>query len=344
MNDAAGVDPAARIRGPDLHARRLHGRVAASAGEPIGALDYSGAATEGGLGLKPIRPAAIDQWLGSGRDVIAGHRGAAGRRLEWRDDGQFVFGRIDVAESGTEDTTLEDAASTAYASVFATLGDRGRPQLLRVWNYVPRINADQGGLERYRRFNLGRQRAFAAAGEDAFTQAPAACAVGRDAGPLTVCFLASRRPWRRIENPRQVSAYRYGAHYGPASPSFSRATLGVMDDDHLALLISGTASIVGQESCHPGDPARQTVETLANLRAVIDAAHGVGSARFELGTMALTIYLRNPRDWPVVERALREALGDEAALRDAVAVQADICRADLLVEIEAHAVRPGALR
>ena len=38
------------------------------------------------------------------------------------------------------------------------------------------------------------------------------------------------------------------------------------------LLIGGTASIVGEDSTHVGDPAGQVEETVANLSALIAAA------------------------------------------------------------------------
>src|SRR5262249_5729347 len=103
------------------------------------------------------------------------------------------------------------------------------------------------------------------------------------------------------------------------------------------LFISGTASIVGHRTVHPGDVAAQTRETLTNIEALLDEANRVSEplrthGRFGLETLACKVYVRNSADLPVVQSQLEPVLGAEAHL---VYLQADICRPDLLVEIEA---------
>ena len=120
---------------------------------------------------------------------------------------------------------LAALAQRAYRDLFEALEQTGCAHLLRVWNYLPQINADGGGLERYRQFNAGRQQAFIEAGQAAFEGAPAACALGIHQGALCIRFLAGRVAPLPIENPRQVSAYRYPPTYGPRAPTFSRAAL-----------------------------------------------------------------------------------------------------------------------
>ncbi|MBA3624992.1 MAG: hypothetical protein H0W48_11195, partial [Methylibium sp.] len=104
----------------------------------------------------------------------------------------------------------------------------------------------------------------------------------------------------------------------------------------------GTASIVGHASRHLGDVEAQVRETLVNLQAVLDAAHARGSARFALPALDCTIYVRRAGDAPRVRAVIEAVLGiDSRAARSAVCLEADICRADLLVEIEAHAFAAG---
>jgi hypothetical protein len=62
--------------------------------------------------------------------------------------------------------------------------------------------------------------------------------------------------------------------------------------------------------------------------------------------MIYTVYVRRADDLAVVREVFERAVGaDSAAARDAVYLQADICRDELLVEIEAHGFavhgRPG---
>ena len=75
---------------------------------------------------------------------------------------------------------------------------------------------------------------------------------------------------------------------------------------------------------------------------MIDSAHQRCSARFDLSTATCTLYVRHPGDAGVVRREFEAAVGaDSPAVRSAVFLQADICRADLQIEIEAHAFAPG---
>ncbi|MEO6280433.1 hypothetical protein [Roseateles sp.] len=285
--------------------------------------------------LGPTQP-WVDAWLTRGGALRSGRSGS----VQWRTDGHWAFGQLNLPEA---QGSLEQAAYRAYRDVFAALEDCGCPQLLRLWNYLPRINADGGGLERYRQFNIGRQQAFMDAQRDPFDGAPAACALGTAGatpGGLSVRFLAGRLAPKPVENPRQVSAYRYSRAYGPRAPTFSRAALADAGGGQLALLVSGTASIVGEHSVHHGDVVAQTQETLRNLQAVIDSAHRGCSARYRLADLHPTVYVRHAADAVVVGQVLAQA---EPSWRDAPCVQADICRADLLVEIEAHAFAPGAL-
>lgn len=248
-------------------------------------------------------------------------------------DGRLLFGHVAVDEPAPGG--LQAAARQAYAAIFALLGRHDCAFPLRFWNYVPHINRTLDGLERYRHFNVGRQEAFLAAGRAAFAGAPAACAIGTQHAPLRVVFLAARDAPLPIENPRQVSAYDYPAQYGPRSPTFSRASLALAGKP--VLFISGTASIVGHRSLHAGDAAAQTRETFVNLAAVVDAANTkLPQPALALDRLAYTVYVRRPADLAVVRAQFLLAVGAQSdAARRAVFLQGDICRGELLVEIEA---------
>jgi len=281
----------------------------------------------------------VDVWTSAG-PVIEGRSG----RVRWRRNERWLFGAVELDEA-REGCGLAELARMAYRDIFATLRETDCAHLQRLWNYLPGINADGGGLERYRQFNSGRQIAFLDAGYAAFEGAPAACAIGTRSGPFCVRFLAGTVPPLPVENPRQVSAYHYPSAYGPRSPTFSRAALVQPAEGQVALLISGTASIVGHASVHIGDVVAQTRETLTNLHAVIDAAHAKTSARFPLAEMDCTIYVRHAEDAPLIREVFDAAVGPTSrAARSAVVLEADICRSDLLVEIEGHGFASGELR
>lgn len=243
-------------------------------------------------------------------------------------DGGILFGCVQLNEADH----LDVAAHLAYCRIFDFIDGHGYPHLLRAWNYFPRINAEAHGLERYRTFNIGRHQAFAARGRATGTDAPAACALGALSGPFTVYFIAARQPGLPVENPRQTSAYHYPLQYGPRSPTFSRAMLMRSARDPI-LFMSGTSSVVGHETLHAGDAVGQINETVANIKALLEQAGSGGgeNARVDRKNLLLKAYLRHPSDLSVVEECLARTFGQRA---HAVYLQADICRSDLLVEVE----------
>jgi chorismate lyase/3-hydroxybenzoate synthase len=187
----------------------------------------------------------------------------------------------------------------------------------------------QEGTERYRSFCAGRYESFARHGYALRTDLPAASAVGMRGHGYQAYFLASRTPGVQIENPRQVSAYDYPPQYGRRSPSFSRATV-LRDGDESLVFIAGTASILGHETKHHGDVCKQTEETIRNIALVL------GAAEMKLDDLVMAkAYVRRADDCEAVRSHLRAALGDTPVLY----VLADICRADLLVEVEGVARR-----
>ncbi len=279
--------------------------------------------------LSPDEPLAV--LLRAGGPVSAGHHGT----VSWREAGPLLFGqvRLDEAAFGPDQASrLMDLTAAAYRDLFATLDARGFGTLARVWNYLPEINLETHGLERYRQFNAGRQVAFAASGRPLVGNVPAACALGTRHGPVSIAFLAAKGEFVPVENPRQVSAYHYPRDYGDRSPTFSRAGILRLPGREL-LFVSGTAAIVGHRSLHPDDVVAQTRETLANLRSVVAvAAQRATGDPLSLEALDFTVYLRRAGDIDPVRAVIAETLG---GLPRCVFVEADVCRADLLVEIEA---------
>jgi chorismate lyase / 3-hydroxybenzoate synthase len=263
-------------------------------------------------------------------------------RIRYRHTADLLFGSIELQEAdfppaggAATATALQHATELAYGEIFALLDALGHRHLLRVWNYLPRINVETAGSERYRQFNAARQNAFIASGRPVTGNVPAACALGSPNGsPLVIYFLAGREPPIVVENPRQVSAYHYPPAYGARSPTFSRASLSHPGAAGM-LFVAGTASIVGHETVHVGDAAAQTLETLANIAALVeDANRAAGATRFRLERLQYKVYIRHPEDFPKVDAQIRTVLAPSVQV---VYLQAQICRSDLLVEIEATA-------
>ncbi|MHB8237227.1 MAG: chorismate transformation enzyme, FkbO/Hyg5 family [Acidithiobacillus ferrivorans] len=228
---------------------------------------------------------------------------------------------------------IQSCAQEAYQQIFTLLQESGHLHLLRVWNFLPDINGVTHGLEHYRQFNIGRQNSFIT--HNRLTEEnsiPAASAIGTSSANLVVHFLAGQHKSAALENPRQISAYCYPKKYGPCSPTFSRGGWLNLDQQH-ALFISGTASIVGHDTLHIGDVAAQTQESIRNISAVIDEANRIaGHHLYKLNTLNYRVYFRNIADLFIIQTELNRLI---APATKTLYIQADICRSELLVEIEA---------
>lgn len=248
--------------------------------------------------------------------------------VQWASDDELLFGAINVAEI---DGDIQQAARHAYARMSTHVATRGFPHMLRIWNYFDAITVGEGDTERYREFCVGRAQGL---GDFSTELLPAATAIGRSDAErvLQVYWLAAKAPGRPVENPRQISAYRYPRQYGPQSPSFARAMLPPTLN-HTPLLLSGTAAVVGHSSQHEGELLKQIDETFNNFDALLAAARQRQPAlpsRFGAGTR-LKVYVRDAADLPLVERALKERLGDAVPH---IILHAAICRRELAIEID----------
>lgn len=291
------------------------------------------------VGLDPLGPAdVIEVWRAAGT-VRTGNAGP----IRFAADEQHLAGVLEIDER--EHGGLAGAAEAAYAAILRFQAHSPFPHLLRMWNYLDGINRGAGDDERYKQFCIGRAAAFSARAAGALAGRfsgkhpalrpgcgfPAATAIGRrDGSPvLQIYWLAGRTPGAALENPRQMSAYRYPREYGPAAPTFSRAMLAPGG----LLLVSGTASIVGHASRHPGSVRDQLRETLANLSSLIERAATIEPALpRHLGPRTrLKIYLRDGAAAELAAAHLAEHLPPGAQF---LMLRADICRAELLVEVD----------
>ena len=284
--------------------------------------------------LQGERAAIHEAWVVDQATVQGNSEG-----IVWRRAGDLLFGVITlwepVASPNSTVSALRNLTEQAYQRLFRLLDQQGLPHLWRAWNYIPDIHGEQAGLERYRQFNLGRGDAFERCSRSVTEQVPAACALGLAEGPLSIAFLCGASPLVPIENPRQVSAYRYPSHYGPRSPTFSRAALAYLGSQEL-FFVSGTASIVGHESLHDGDVVKQTQETLNNIDALLDASARAGrGGPFAPADLTYRVYVRRPEDVGAVQREVEACVGQAPVQY----VQADVCRRELLVEVEALGLR-----
>ncbi len=246
------------------------------------------------------------------------------------------------ADAYTQAQQVFDQMEYQLAEVGASFKD-----VVRTWIYQGGITDPEESIERYREMNRARTDFFDA--QQALCQMrissegnmiyPASTGIGMIGRELSLCAmtLQTERDDVRLlplENPQQTSAFDYSKSFSAKSPKFSRA-MAVVIGDYVTTWISGTASIVNSESVHIGDIEKQTEQTIDNIQNLISAEnferHGVQGAGAELSDLAkVRVYIKHPEDYEKCRAICERRFGPLPTIY----AQADVCRSDLLVEIE----------
>jgi enamine deaminase RidA (YjgF/YER057c/UK114 family) len=200
-------------------------------------------------------------------------------------------------------------------------------QVARTWFYVADL------LDWYDLFNHVRNERYTAlglVGAGTPNLLPASTAIGaRNArGAAAILDLvATRGPGGRVAETMSNAGQPEARSYGSA---FSRAAM-VRERGVALIQLSGTAAIgKGGESLHADDVAAQITCTLQNIQGLL-ATRGAA-----LGDIAAaTAFVKRPDDVPTFYR-IANAFG--MAHRPCVVVVADVCRPELLFELDAELI------
>jgi hypothetical protein len=260
----------------------------------------------------------------------------------------FDNGRIDDA------TVFQRRVIEAFETIFREFRAGSGFYPVRFWAFLPGIHDDfDGGLDRYRAFNSARYDAFAAHFGRATSfgrSVPTASAVGVSGDRFCLHCLGATEAGLPIENPRQVSAYHYSRRFGPTPPCFARATLLRAELHEPMLLVGGTASITGEESRHIADLDAQARETFRNLASVVASASGQmlpeDASTTEVGALLqsfreLRVYFTDPAHKDALVSMVRAVFPPHCRIEW---LQATLCRAELLVEIEGVAFPTNSVK
>jgi enamine deaminase RidA (YjgF/YER057c/UK114 family) len=225
--------------------------------------------------------------------------------------------------------------------------------VVRLWLYLGGITETEESVERYRELNRARTDFFheqetrgqMIVQRDGNSHYPASTGIGTAGREFTLSCLALQTNrtdvlLRPLENPRQTSAFRYAQEFSPQSPKFSRA-MAVVIGDYVTTWISGTASIVNSESVHLGDVERQTEQTIDNICDLIGpenfARHGIPGGGARLSDLAkVRVYVKHAEDVGTCRAVCERRFGRLPTIY----AEADVCRSNLLVEIEGVAFSP----
>ena len=222
--------------------------------------------------------------------------------------------------------------------------------IVRQWNYIGGIVHDNqvSGAEtiNYQIFNEIRHQYYKK--YRTVKGFPAATGIGNRFNhvDIDICAIQATQEELKdfaIENPNQVNPYQYGqqvllgvpilSQKIKHPPEFERAKL-VVTGDLIRLFISGTASIIGQETIGIGDVEKQTYCTIENIEKLTDFHHvrasypelPQGSFQYNF----LRIYIKGRMDLQQVKSICLRKFPNVPM----VFVIVDICRDELLLEIE----------
>lgn len=212
--------------------------------------------------------------------------------------------------------------------------------IVRQWNYIPGIlniqHFEGKDLQHYQLFNEIRQKYYSTNEfKDGY---PAATGIGTRNGNFDLDFFAIKSSTSvqkvGLSNPKQQDAYKYDQNYlvGDATsgqvkktPLFERAKI-LQTKEGIQIFISGTASIIGQETIGIGDIQCQTEITINNMQELISRLNILQTNHFTY----LRAYIKEEHHFQEV-RVLCEASFPDVSISY---LQADVCRDNLLVEIE----------
>lgn len=241
-----------------------------------------------------------------------------------------------LTDSGDERADVRARCLDAFAAVEAFLRRHGfcPADIVRTWIYLSDIDRDYVALNEARREFFAAHDVDFRAGSNALPAST--CIEGRSARDRVVTidvYCVDRTVGcsvrRRLYNPLQSEAD--GATY-PLKPAFARGML-VDDGEHQDLQISGTASIdAAGRTVFGGDPAAQIRQTLRNVTRLLEVEG------FEPRDICQATYHFKSED------VLRhfDAVSAEMGFAEVVGpcVVTNICRPDLLFEVDGIAIRP----
>jgi enamine deaminase RidA (YjgF/YER057c/UK114 family) len=219
--------------------------------------------------------------------------------------------------------------------------------LVRQWNFIGNILGMKEGFQNYQVFNEVRSEYYKK--YRTIAGFPAATGVGMKYGGVFLDFCALKADetvtLKAINNPSQINAYEYGQQVLKGltagvnavkhPPQFERGLL-MINKTSSTLFVSGTASIIGQETIGKGDVKEQTIVTIENIRKVADnqrIRHLTGREDLDAGKFSmLRVYIKKQEDFKSVKSICNKNFPDTPV----IFIEADICRDDLLTEIEAE--------
>lgn len=219
-----------------------------------------------------------------------------------------------------------------------TIGD-----IIRQWNYIGNITGCNNNEQIYQIYNNSRSQFYQ---KSLWPNGyPAATGIGAQFNGLIVSCIALKsinsnsQKVYPLNNPLQIAAHSYSKEVLIGStqtslketPKFERAKL-IDFANNIYCFISGTASIRGEYSTHIQSPKKQTELTLSNIEYLISSENLRQNScpNVSLKICNLRVYIKNKAHYQII----RETVEERFPSIPTIYLFTDICRQELLVEIE----------
>ena len=274
-------------------------------------------------------------------------------RIEFKESDGICYGHI---ESGDErllfvegipvsdfSKSVRKQSDEVFAKLDNLLSQYGFAvdDIVRQWNYIGNIVSYRDGKQNYQEFNDARSCYY---GEGDWCNGyPAATGIGAACEGIIVGGIAFKNLKQKsiypIDNPLQIAAHVYSKRVlvdddenaMKSTPKFERAKL-IETQRGACCFVSGTASIRGEESTDASSARLQTIRTIENIEHLVSKENLVkyGCKPYDLHYVQLQVFIKHAKDYEDVKSVVEEAYPNIPV----VYTIADVCRSELLVEIE----------
>ncbi|MDO5571636.1 MAG: hypothetical protein Q4F97_09285 [Bacteroidales bacterium] len=269
-------------------------------------------------------------------------------RIDGENESQLILGGIQASNIDLDVKSQSDEAFETVYAIFEKENFRIN-SIVRQWNYLENITGIIDNKQIYQEFNDSRSEFYS---KESWEKGyPSATGIGMSNGGMVidinaVAVLNDRVTVEPIDNRLQISAHDYSKNIlvgeknkNKTTPKFERAKCVYQINEKPEnfcngnLYISGTAAIRGEHSISKNDIKEQTIVTIENINELVNENNRLLKNRniSECSNLSyLRVYIKNEQDYYSANEILKSIF----PTIDIAYVKADVCRDELLIEIE----------
>ena len=286
--------------------------------------------------ILPDKGLAVEIYTLSPTETVSFNEGYGLIRSE---DSSLIF--IEGIASSDFSDSVYGQSSEVFSRLDNILSSHGfsTDDIVRQWNYIGNITHHRDGKQNYQEFNDARSAYYQKGSWK--SGYPAATGIGASCEGIIVGCIAFKGKdcIYPINNPLQIAAHEYSkqvliddnVNAIKSTPKFERAKL-IETGGRAYCFVSGTAAIRGEQSMDADSARFQTIQTIENIEYLVSKENleRHGCKPYDLRLVNLRIYVKDKEDYKEVKAVVDEKYPDTPAIYTI----ADVCRKELLVEIE----------